>query len=354
MTLEELGYNKEIEAYLESEKLSDFAVGRVLIEHKERYIVKTAEGEYEAEITGNLRFSATKRSDFPAVGDWVTLTIMDDHFAIIHHVLPRKSIIERQAVGKFGEKQIIASNVDVAFILQAVDNDFNLNRLERYLSICHAAQIEPVLILSKIDLIAKEERDAMVRQVLERVENLSIILLSNETKEGFDQMNSLLEKGKTYCIMGSSGVGKSSLINNLIGTDVMKTKSISDSTHKGRHTTSHRELFVMDKGILIDTPGMRELGIAGSESSIDSTFQVISDLASQCKFRDCTHTNEKGCAILNALDAGEIDAAAYENYSKMKREQQRFELSIKEKRDKDRQFGKMIKNILAQKKKTKY
>ena len=355
MTLEDLGYNLDLENYRKDQNLDSFEVGRVISEHKERYVVKTTGNEYDAEIIGNLRFSAHKRSDFPAVGDWVAISEYDENKVLIHSVFPRKTIIERQAVGKQGEKQIVATNIDFAFIVQAVDRDFNLNRIERYLTICNTSNAKPLIILNKIDLISDLELKELIGKVQERVKHVPIVAISNETQKGYVAINKLILKGKTYCLLGSSGVGKSTLLNNLSGKYVMKTNTISISTNKGRHVTSHRELIVLENGgILIDNPGMREVGIADSTSGIEMTFDEIIELSQNCKFKDCTHTNEIGCAVLEAVESGEIDKASYENYLKMEREKEHFESTVAEKRKKDKDLGKMIKNYKKDKKLNKY
>jgi len=184
MNLLDLGLNNDLTAYLRDNQLSNFSIGRVTQEHRERYIVSDGENEYEAEITGNLRFSATSRADFPAVGDWVTMTIYDSDQAIIHKILPRKSVLERQAVGKFGEIQIISANIDVAFIIQAINYNFSINRLERYLTICYSANIEPVLVISKIDLSTEKEIQDAISNLEKRDKKVKYILLSNITLKG--------------------------------------------------------------------------------------------------------------------------------------------------------------------------
>ncbi|MCB2219006.1 MAG: ribosome small subunit-dependent GTPase A [Bacteroidetes bacterium] len=346
MELEDMGYHSQLENYRKDQKLDSFGVGRVVSEHKERYVVKTTEREYDAEIIGNLRFSASNRSDFPAVGDWVAISEYDDHKALIHAVFPRQTIIERQAVGKQGEKQIIATNIDHAFIVQAVDRDFNINRIERYLTICYSSNVNPIVILTKIDLLDEQKVTEIVESVHQRIKNIPVFAISNETQAGLPSLQKLIEKGKTYCMLGSSGVGKSTLLNNLSGKHMMKTDAISQSTNKGRHVTSHRELIVLKNGgILIDNPGMREVGIVDAGHGLETTFDNIISLSKNCKFKDCTHTSEIGCAVIEAVEKGEIDQKAYENFLKMEREQEHFELSVLEKRKKDKEFGKMIRNI---------
>jgi ribosome biogenesis GTPase len=355
MTLTELGYREETNTYLLDNHLSGFTVGRVTQEHRERYIVCTGNDEYNAEITGNLRFTARTRADFPAVGDWVTMTTYDLNAAIIHNVLPRKSILERQAVGKSGEKQIISANLDIALIVQSIDNNFNINRLERYLSICYASCIEPVFVLSKIDLATNEEINSVLTNLDVREKKINTILMSNTSLKGLDKILNFLQKTKTYCVVGSSGVGKSTLINNLLKKNILKTGSISDSTNKGRHITSHRELFVLENGsIIIDTPGMKEIGVIDDTDAIRTTFEEIFSLSLTCRFPDCTHTTESGCAILEALADGRIDLKTLDNFRKIQREQQRFQTTIAEKRKKEREFGRMQKSVMKGKKKEKY
>jgi len=351
----ELGYNTSLENYRKELKLNSFGVGRVISEHKERYVVKSDKGEYDSELIGNLRFSAKSRSDFPAVGDWVAISEYDEDKALIHAIYFRKSIVERQAVGKFGEKQIIATNIDYGLIVQAVDRDFNVNRLERYLTICHSSNVKPLILLSKIDLIDEPDLENILGKISERIKNVSIITISNQTQVGYKEMIAIFEKGKTYCLLGSSGVGKSTLINNISGKELMKTNSISLSSNKGRHVTSHRELIVLENGgILIDNPGMREVGITDTSNGLEITFNTIVKLSRNCRFKDCTHIHEDGCAILEAVENGEIDEASYENYLKMEREKMFFESSVAEKRKKDKDFGKMIKNFKKDRKRNKY
>ena len=354
MKLEELGYNDELERFRVEHNLQNFEIGRVITEHKERYIVRTAGAEFEAEITGNMRFTAKSREDFPAVGDWVALVTYDSDLAIIHHILPRFSTIKRQAVGHVGEVQIIATNIDCAFLVQAVDRDFNINRLERYLTLCNSSKVRPVIVLSKADLIDAHQQQEIVERLTARIKDIPVIVISNETHNGYEAIAQLIEKGKTYCMLGSSGVGKSTLLNNLSGKAVMKTDAISQSTHKGRHVTTSRELIVLESGgILVDNPGMREVGIADSESGLEITFDTIVRLAEGCKFKDCTHTTETGCCVLEAVERGEIDQASYENYLKMEREKAHFESSVADRRKKDKEFGKMVKNYENYKKDVK-
>jgi len=345
MRLEDFGYTDKLEKFRIDKNLNNFEIGRVIAEHKERYIVKTINGEFESEIIGNMRFTAKSREDFPAVGDWVALTIYDSDFAIIHKILPRLSIIKRQAVGQFGEIQIIATNIDYAFIVQAVNRDFNINRLERYLTICNSSKVKPIIVLSKIDLITESQLNDIIERIKTRISDIPIIAITNEIQGGYEEIGCVIEKGKTYCMLGSSGVGKSTLLNNLSGKTIMRTDAISLSTNKGRHITSHREMIVLESGgILIDNPGMREVGIADSSSGLEITFDMIFRISQNCKFKDCTHTNETDCAVIEAVKNGELDKSSYENYLKMEKEKEYFESTVVERRKKEKEFGKIIKN----------
>jgi ribosome biogenesis GTPase len=345
MDINDLGYNPVFEQFRIDNGLTDFVVGRVIAEHKERYTVGTGSAELDAEITGNLRFSAAGREDFPAVGDWVALTVYGSDFGIIHHVFPRFSIISRQAVGHAGEIQVIATNVDSAFLVQAVDRDFNINRLERYLTICHSAKVQPIVVLTKTDLVDSIDLSEIKESIAQRIPTIPVITVSNATHEGLDRVQQLIKKGKTYCMLGSSGVGKSTLINNLRGENVMQTDLISTSTGKGRHVTTHRELVVLEGGgILIDNPGMREVGVTDVADGLSATFDSIFEHAKACKYHDCSHTTEAGCAVIDAVRNGQIDQKSYENYLKMNKEKDFFESSAAERRKRDKDFGKMLKN----------
>ena len=341
--LQNLGYDSQLDTFIQSHDLADFEIGRVIRESKQKYIIKTQLGNFNGQISGKLMHEAKSRADYPAVGDWVAIKQMEEREAIIHEILPRKTIIERQAIGRFGKKQTIAANVDIAFVLQDIAHDFNLNRLDRLIAIGFASKIQPVVILTKIDVEEKSELADKAAQIKKRFTDIPILFLSNKSMEGFSAIQQLIEYGKTYCFIGASGAGKSTLINNLVGEKVMLTKSLREKSNKGQHTTSHRELFILkDSGILIDTPGMRELGVAESYKTLEATFEIIFTLSESCKYSDCTHLIEPGCAVRLALENNEIDQSYYDNFHKMKAEQNQFELNKKGIKDK-----KMIKKIKA-------
>lgn len=355
LILADLGYNINLEKYRKDQGLDSFRVGRVVSEHKDRYIVKTDSGEFNSELIGNLRFTAENRSDLPAVGDWVAISEYDEEKALIHSIYPRYSIIERMAVGKYGQKQIIAVNIDYALIVQSVNRDFSINRLERYLTICNTSKVEPIIILSKIDLIDNTELKILLKKISDRIKNVPVIAISNKSLAGLEKLTAIIHKSKTYCLLGSSGVGKSTLINKLTGSELMNTRAINKSIDRGKHVTSHRELIVLENGgILIDNPGLREVGITDNGIGLDLTFDSIVKLSKECKFKDCSHINEKGCAILEAIETGEIDKDSYENFQKLQREKAHYESSIRERRKKDKDFGKMIKNYKKDKNQSKY
>jgi ribosome biogenesis GTPase / thiamine phosphate phosphatase len=347
MELSDLGYNSKLQELWIDQNPDNLEIGRIIAEHRERYLIQTVNGEFDAEITGNMRFTARNREDFPAVGDWVTLVTYESDFAIIHKILPRFSVLKRKAAGVSGDIQIIATNIDYAFLVQAADRDFNINRLERYLTICYSARVEPIIILTKTDLADELMVSEMIGKLRGRIKEVPVLAISNETKDGFAALEKIILKGKTYCMLGSSGVGKSTLLNNLTGKTIMKTAEISQSAQRGRHITSHRELTVLENGgILIDNPGMREVGITDSAAGLETTFDMISNLAGNCKFKDCTHIHEIGCSILESLENGELDKESYENYLKMEREKSHFETTAAEKRRKEKIFGKIIKDYL--------
>lgn len=345
--LERLGYNVEIERY--RSHYSTFDVGRVIVQHRDRYVVASETGEHLAEVTGAFRYLAESSNGFPAVGDWVAVSHHDE-LDMIHAVYPRKNVLTRLAVGQYGQLQPVAANLDLAFIVTAVGHDFNINRVERFVALCLAEGIRPVVLLSKIDLADTALSDDMIQQLHNRLPELTIIPFSSLNGTGYEQIRAMILPEMTCCLLGSSGVGKSTLLNRLAGAEWMKTLTISDSTQKGRHMTTHRELVVLPGGgVLIDNPGMREVGISDGGDGVEQTFREIADLVRQCRFRDCTHRHEKGCAVLQALENGDISRQAYENYLRLEREKHHYQQTLHEKRKGNKKFGKMVKQVLKDK-----
>jgi len=352
-TLEDLGYSAFFKSSRLDLNLTEYPIARVIAEYKEAYRVKNSTGEYLAKITGKQIFNATKKEDYPAVGDWVAITELDKERAIIHNILSRKTILKK----KYNDKQkiqVIATNIDIAFIIESVDRDYSLNRFERYLVLAKEGKIKPTIILNKTDLISETDLNLKINQIKKRFNNIDIISTSTITKNGINKLENYTKKGKTYCFLGSSGVGKSSLINRLLKKDDIKTKEINKSTGRGKHTTTTREMyFLKNGGIVIDNPGTREVGIANANIGVEDVFDEINNLSSNCKYSDCTHTHEPNCAVLKAIEDKQLDEDKYRNYIKLKKETEYYEMNDFEKRAKDRKFGRFVKKSLDQIKKFK-
>lgn len=345
--LEKLGFDTWFQNELDKSKSGDFQLARVTTVHKESYIITNGERDISAEITGKLMFSAESPLDFPTVGDWCYVQHFDGNsLAIIHEILPRKSILKRKTSGKKVEFQAIAANIDTALIVQSLDLNFNIRRFERYLVMVREGDIQPVFLLSKSDLLSSTEITEIKNKILKLNPRIQIIAFSNTGNSGLNEVENLLLPGKTFCLLGSSGVGKTSLLNNLSGEDLFKTKEVREKDSKGKHTTTNRQLLMLKNGsMVIDTPGMRELGNIGVDAGIEEVFDDIAELESQCRFCDCSHTQEKGCAILAAIEEGIISPERYQNYAKMLRESERNEMSYIEKRKKNKQLGKFYKSV---------
>lgn len=308
---------------------------RVIAEYKGAYKVKNENGVFLAKVTGKQMFNALSREDYPAVGDWVAIDELPEQQAVIRELLPRKTVIKRKYSAK-NKTQIIAANIDVAFVVQAVGRDFSLNRFERYFAIARDGGITPAIILNKVDLISEKELAEKLGQLKNRFPGVNIILTSATNNKGLDELKNYIEEGKTYCFLGSSGVGKSSLINKLFGKNLIKTEGISSYSGRGKHITTNRQMYFLENGgIVIDNPGMREIGMANVK---------IPEIFKGCKYKNCTHTHEKGCQVLRAVELGRIDKEKYSNYIQLKKESEYYEMSKLEKREKDRSFGKFLKN----------
>jgi ribosome biogenesis GTPase len=350
--LESLGYNDWFRSQLDPDEIETHEVARVVSVHKGSYVVTKGYGYVIAELSGALRYTVSSSSELPTTGDWVYSDFHDDDsHAIIHGILPRKTLLRRKTAGRTIDFQLIAANIDVAFIMQSVDDNLNLRRLERYLVVVNESEITPIILLSKCDLISEDEVDEVKRRISRILPETTVLSFSNLSGENIATIKSSLLREHTYCLLGSSGVGKTTLLNGLSGSEQFETQSVRSKDGKGRHTTTSRELIQLDNGaLLIDTPGMRELGTISVDTGLDETFSEILELADQCKFGNCSHTVEKGCAILAAIEEGVLTAERYNNYIKMKKESAFNDMSYLEKRNKDKSFGKMIKSIKKSKK----
>ena len=330
---------------------SEPQIARVVAQYRGRYRVISKTEEFWAEVTGKTIFEASSPLDYPVVGDLVSIRDLGYGQAIIESIFPRINILQRKSAGK-SEAQPIASNIDTAFIVQAVDRDFNLNRFERYLTIVEAAKIKPFLVLNKFDIISKEELKEKTTLLETRFKNIPILATSVIKEDGIDALKKAIIPEQIHCLLGSSGVGKSSLINRLLGKELLKTKEISTQTKKGKHTTTHRELFVLEGGgMIIDNPGMREVGLADAKAGISNVFAEIEELGKACRFIDCTHEHEPGCRVIEAVQAKELSAEKYQSYLKLKKESDYNNMTSLEKRQKDKNFGKMVKTAIKQIKK---
>jgi ribosome biogenesis GTPase len=344
MELTTLGFDKWFQQHWDESQRPGLSVARITRVDRGRYLVRNEHNEVQAEPTGKLLYSADSSQDLPCVGDWALVQYHNDgNLAIIHDVFPRRTFLRRKAAGKKVDYQMIASNIDVAFVMQSCDHNFNIRRMERYLVMASDGHIEPTILLSKTDLISREDLQRIILEInLARI-NARVMAFSNTTGDGLQTLQNSLEAGKTYCLLGSSGVGKTTLLNHLLGRAAFETHPVRESDGRGRHTTSRRQLTLLDTGaLLIDTPGMRELGVIDVTASIDESFSDIHELSASCRFKDCSHTMEVGCALLQAVEKGELNEERYRSYLKLTKESEYHQMSYAERRKKDKERGHMI------------
>ena len=348
MTLEEFGYSREFAAQINPETESNLVVARVTAIHKGECEVSNGEKTVAAKMTGRMRHRATSKLDYPTVGDWVLVKDFDDeNFGRVMRVLDRQSTLKRKSSGRTTDYQLIASNIDTAFIMQTLDLGYNLQRLERYLVMVNESGIEPIVLLSKSDLLEPDALEQRVAEVAERLPGVRIYAFSNVDEAGLEEVMDLFKPQKTYCVIGTSGVGKTSLLNNLLGEeDALFTLPVREKDGKGLHSTTWRELITLDNGAhVVDTPGMRELGNMDVNEGIDETFDDITALASQCKFNDCSHVKTKGCAVIAAVESGELPTARYNNYVRLMKEAAFHEQSALDKRDQDKKLSRFHRSV---------
>jgi ribosome biogenesis GTPase len=319
------------------------SIARVTAVDRGRYLIRGEADEVPAELTGKFLHLAESAVDLPCVGDWVCVQYRDGGAqASIHDVLPRRSFLRRKAAGRDIEFQMIAANIDVAFIVQSCHFDFNVQRLERYLVMARDGQVEPVVLLTKTDLVTPDAVEQFVHRIRASGVNAQIVCLSNVTGSGVDQVRALIVPGRTHCLLGSSGVGKTTLINGLVGDGTLETGAVSH-TGEGRHTTTRRQLIVLEHGgLLIDMPGMRELAVLGAQEGIGETFADINALAQACRYADCRHAGEPGCEVRAAIERHELSEEHLRNFLKLQKEADFNELSYADRRKKDRAFGRFL------------
>lgn len=321
------------------------AIARVAAVDREQLLLVDPAGVVRAKLSGNFLHRHSLAHERPCVGDWVCLEREPgDDFGMIHALFERRTALRRRAAGPGSDFQMIAANIDCAIIVQSCHYDFNLNRLERYLVMVMDGGAVPHILLTKTDLVAPDVLAGQLASIRAAGITAPVSTLSNMTGDGLEPLEQRLESGKTYCFVGSSGVGKSTLINHLVGRGRQETKAVS-GTGEGRHTTVRRELIRLDGGALvIDNPGMREFGVCGAENGIESGYSDIASLSAGCRYRNCTHTGEPGCAVREAVQSGNLSSEHFDNYRKLRHESEFHQLSHAEKRKKDRDFGKFLKN----------
>ncbi len=355
MELSDLGFDGWFQGRRGDLARPELVVARITRVDRGRYLVRNEEGEAQAEPTGKLLYAVDSSQDLPCVGDWA-LVQYHNHgtLAIIHELLPRKTFLCRKAAGQKVEYQMIASNIDVAFVMQSCDENFNLRRLERYLVMARDGHIDPMVLLSKSDLVSAEDVHTRISQINHVSGSAGVIAFSTITGTGMDKVRGALAKGKTYCMLGSSGVGKTTLLNHLLGREEFETAPVRAKDGRGRHTTARHQLILLENGaLLIDTPGMRELGMLADAGSIDDSFSDIHALSAACRFKDCTHTVEAGCALLTAVENGQLEEERLRSYMKLMRENEFHQMSYAERRRKDKRRGRMFNTILKQVRKRK-
>lgn len=338
-----LGWNESFERSVPGGEIE--GVARVLAVDRELLWLADAKGPFRARLAGAFFGHAESSDAFPCVGDWVVAERLGEgEPGRVRSLIERRTFLRRRAAGSAKTRQMIAANVDQVFVVQSCHFDFNVRRLERYLVMVHEGGAEPVVLLTKRDLVGDEILSGQLEALRGAGIAAPVRVLSSVTREGVDDLRTLLQAGKTYCLVGSSGVGKSTLINLLLGNGVQATSAVS-GTGEGRHTTVRRELLVLEGGALvIDNPGMRELGLAGSRD-VEGGFVSIKSLAGDCRYRDCSHTAEPGCAVLQALAEGTLSEESYESFVKLRKEARFGELSYLEKRQRDRAFGRLVRSV---------
>jgi ribosome biogenesis GTPase len=324
MDLVSLGADAALRGVFQTFSARGFELARVSTSQRDQYRLLTDSGEIAAEPSGALWYRAASAAAMPVVGDWVAARIAAPDYAIVEAVLPRRTCFSRCAAGRREEEQPLAANIDLVFLVCGLDGDFNIRRLERYLTLAAESRADSVIVLNKVDLC--EDAAARVAEVRAIAGAAPIVVASAMVDGGIDALRPFLGPGRTVALLGSSGVGKSTIVNRLVGEERLRTAEVRESDSRGRHTTTHRELTPLPGGgALVDTPGMRELQLWAGADSVDRAFDEIASAAEKCRFRDCTHASEPGCAVRAAIESGALDRGRWESYRKLRSEARRHE-----------------------------
>jgi ribosome biogenesis GTPase len=355
--LAEIGWGPFFDKAFQETGEAQLEAGRVAVEHRDGYDLYTVGGVIQATAAGKLHFNAESKSDLPKVGDWVLFSRFDDGNAIVQVVLPRRTKFSRKEAGRTTREQILAANIDYIFIVQSLDNNFNPRRLERYLVMVYEGGANPVIILNKTDLSDHPESQLMA--ATDVAGKVPIIMMSAIEDDDLDKLDEFIRPGITLALIGSSGVGKTTIINRLLGSQLLRTNDVREKDSKGRHTTTRREMILLPKGgLIIDTPGMKELQLWSSDDGLHDTYSDFDALAGDCHFSDCSHLHEKRCAVISAVESGDISEERYASYVKLQKEivaleERQDAIMLLEKKRKNKSISREIRKFYRERPKRK-